>query len=301
MPSAAHIFAGLVVGLLLYQVSQKKFTPYHIMLFSVQGIIGPDLGWLFPSDNVAHFFHSTFGFAVVALALAIPFLYLGRAIKVPLRYSDTYKLTVAGGLVHTCIDGLGHWNSVQGLGSFSLFSFDVVEYFFQTPKGLGIFAGSLGIFVLGTGIAYHRFHKGSGGDRNIALKDTTSAMAPFPLVIGVLLLLRLMPFGDVHGFSLTEALYNTGYWSGVGGSGNIAWLYVTSIIFLIATIVAAKKAPRWVIPLLIGFAVTILLVLAFVPAAGGGEADLGMIYFLLLFVAVPGLLLGTSFRKDIPK
>ncbi len=66
----------------------------------------------------------------------------------------------------------------------------------------------------------------------------------------------------------------------------------------VGILLAAKKAPRWVMPIGVAFVAEIFLVLAIVPAAGGGEADLGMTYFLLLFIALPALLIGTSFRKE---
>jgi hypothetical protein len=299
MPSATHIFAGLVVGLLLYQVSRKRFTPYHVMLISIQSIIGPDLGWLFPDATMALFFHSAFGFAVWAFVIAIPFSIVGRALADPMRYSDAYKLTLAGGITHFCIDGLGHLVAgTSELEPFSLFTFDAVEYFLHTPTGNYLLGGALGAFLLLAVVTYFRFARRAAGNRTSVIKGTASALMPFPLLIGALLLLRLMPFGNAYGFSIAEAVYTTGWWSGVGEGASNIWIYITAGIMVIAMPVAMKKAPRLVLPLGVGYAATIFFVLAIAPAAGAGEADLGLTYFLLLFVAFPALLLGTSFRLE---
>ncbi len=296
MPTAAHIFAGLVVGLLLYQASQKKFTPYHVLLFTVQGIVGPDLGWLF-SDlgwSVATFIHSAFGFAVSAFILAIPFRYLGRVLKYPIRYSDVYKLTVAGGITHTCIDGLGHlWNPLE-VAPFGLFSYDIVDYFLHTTTGNYILVGAIAAFILGIGVTYHHFAHEKTGNRIHGIKDTFNAMYPFPAVVGALLLLRLMPFGNNLEFFMPEAINYTS----VGVPQDAYWIYISPILVFVAIAFAAKKAPRLVLPIGLGYAAIIFLVLVINPAAGGGEGDLGMTYVLLLFIALPALLLGTSFHKD---
>ncbi|OLS16398.1 MAG: hypothetical protein RBG13Loki_0026 [Promethearchaeota archaeon CR_4] len=293
MPTAAHIFIGLVAGLLLYQVSQKKFTAYHVILFTIQNIVGPDFAFLFP-DPVDSFFHNAFGFMILAFGLAIPYLYLGRALKISLRYSDVYKVTAAGGLIHTCIDGFGHWSSEEGLGSFHLFSFDATEFFFQTLAGIVIFIGAIGLLVVGIWFTYNRFHRGLGDNRKVVITNTINAIFPYPVVMGTLFLARLMPFGDARGFSLVEAISATN----IGEPGDRVWIYVISVLFLIITLLAVRKAPRWELPLFTGFAAIIFLVLAIVPTAGGGEADLGVSYIVLLSVAVPALLLGTSYRKE---
>ncbi len=302
MPTAAHFFAGLVVGLLLYQVSQKRFTAYHVMIFTIESVVGPDLGWLFGelNESVAFFIHSAFGFAVCSFILAIPFRYIGHALKFPIRYSDAYKLTVAAGIIHICIDALGHvYNPFyMTLDPFYLFSYDIVAYFIYTPTGNSILVGAIVIFVLGIGFTYHHFAGEMSGNRKVAIVNTVNAMYIFPVVVGAFLLLRIMPFGDANGFFLVDAIYNTGAWNGVGGPGDAIWIYISPAIMFVGILLAAKKAPRWVLPLGVAFVAEIFLVLTIMPAAGGGEADLGMTYFLLLFLALPALLLGTSFRKE---
>ena len=52
MPGAAHIFISILIGILIYHISDRRFTPYHFIIWVVNNLMGPDMGWLFPNENL---------------------------------------------------------------------------------------------------------------------------------------------------------------------------------------------------------------------------------------------------------
>jgi hypothetical protein len=98
-------------------------------------------------------------------------------------------------------------------------------------------------------------------------------------------------------FTLGEAIYNTGQESGVGSGISPLWFYIVCVVYLVICIYFLQKKKNFVIKLSLVFAFFCFFMVWIQPGLGGGEAELGISYFILVFIGVPAGLLGTSFEK----
>ncbi len=134
MAGFAHFFLGLSIGFILMWASDRRFTSRHLIVFSVNNYLGPDIGTLFwfffgrsgGTSNlfgtiIIQIFHTPYGWSVVSLLYALLWVQFTRLDleKAPekalnmkwvkdssakLKYSQCYELCVAGGILHFFLD-----------------------------------------------------------------------------------------------------------------------------------------------------------------------------------------------------
>jgi len=322
MPGISHIFLGIIIGLFAYYISNRRFTAFHVFVFAVNNILGPDVGWIFYELNyeIAYFIHTAFGFMVFALIWVWPFYLVGRKWFEPnLRAIDTYKLLVAGGFFHVFIDALGHIQLDWTQDAFWMFSFDPKPFFLATPLGIGITIAACAGLILLEILAYMKYGKQYKVSQRIGSLEKTEShryisflkiyesmglILPLIIPFAVLLLKKLLPFGDAYGYTLAEAVYYTGSWVGIGDEVSVVWAYLAGLGFAVLFMLLYNKGKNtqskqrireWTLLLFIGI---LFLILMFWPDFAAGESDLGITYTILCWFAVPMWLLATSFSKN---
>lgn len=135
MPSFAHLIIGLGISIFLYKITEGKFSTKHGLILTVNNLFGPDLASLLPTGHgfdfaglalpaltFYYFFHG-YGWFIIALPLTViwdigvnrtPFK------KEKNRYMKTYQvyfLIVAGGLLHLFVDVIGHPSYIEYMGN----------------------------------------------------------------------------------------------------------------------------------------------------------------------------------------
>nr|MDO8113375.1 hypothetical protein [Candidatus Sigynarchaeota archaeon] len=296
MPGAAHIFVGIVVGIFTWYTTRGKFTPYHVVVFTLNNILGPDLFWLIPNLEIADFFNTIFGYSMIAFAMSIPYFYIGKAVSEPIRYIDVYKLAVAGGISHVGIDGLGHvLYGTHVSDNFWLFSFDWVDIFIVNPAGLAIFLIVIGGIVIVSFLAFrHLIHRHDVKPSAAAFR-VVEVILPAIVLFGSIALLKLMPFGDGKWFTIGDAVVSTS----VGQPNEGVWITISGVtVAIVFCLLYKKRSSLFRLVIITGYAAVLVILLLSWPFLGGGEGDAGIIYFSLIFILVPLWLIATSFRRQ---
>lgn len=136
MAGFAHFFFGLSLGLIFMSASKKRFSNRHLIVFSVNNYLGPDIGtifwYFFGRSNgttnlfgfwISQIFHTIYGWPLICVAYAWFWTWFSEWdlkrdttkrlkvdwIKVPeykLNYRKSYELCVAGGILHLFLDVL---------------------------------------------------------------------------------------------------------------------------------------------------------------------------------------------------
>jgi hypothetical protein len=299
MPGAAHVFIAVAAGLVLYKVSNKKFTPFHVFLFAFLSTFGPDIGWVIPPDELSDFINTVFGYSLFAIPYSIPFYMLGQKLSEPITFNHVYRINLAGGLAHIGVDGIGHVLNAGTLQSdnFWLFSFDYIDAFFMNLLGLVLFSTAVAFFCVAVLLSYRKLTVGQKLGRKSAVFKIFDAVLPFFVVFAGIAVLPALPFGDGKWFAIGEAVYFTSSLSGVGSSALAYLMIVICLGFAISYVIVSRfKRNDWRAIYLGLFALGLFAAIMAFPALGGGEGDAGTMYALLLFVVLPGWLLATSYK-----
>ncbi|TFF95103.1 MAG: hypothetical protein EU544_03455, partial [Promethearchaeota archaeon] len=136
MSGFAHFFLGLSLGFILMYASRGRFSSRHVIIFSINNYIGPDIGtvfwYFFGQQNgqsnlfgfwILQIFHTLYGWPLVALLYAWVWVYYSqidmikdesKTLKykwvkneeIKLTYRQCYELCVAGGILHLFLDAL---------------------------------------------------------------------------------------------------------------------------------------------------------------------------------------------------
>jgi hypothetical protein len=302
MPGAAHVFIAVAVGLMLYKVSNKKFTPFHVFLFAFLSTFGPDIGWVIPPRELSDFIHTVFGYSLFAIPYSIPFYALVKKNGEPTTFNHVYRINLAGGLAHIGVDGIGHIIGSGTLQSdnFWLFSFVYIDEFFVNPVGLVLFITANACFCISVLRFYHKLATGQQLGRKASVMKILDGVLPFFVILATILPLPALPFGDGKWFSIGEAVYNTSELSGTGSSTLAYLMIVICLGFAVCFVIISRhKRNDWRTIFLALFMLGLFASIMAYPALGGGEGDAGTMYALLLFVALPGWLLSTSYYDKI--
>ncbi len=304
MPGSAHILFGLVVGLILYQATGKKFTPYYVVIFAFNNILGPDLGWIIPDWNAALFVHSAVGYGIsLAFPLSAIFFCIGYAIDERLKFSDIYKIAVAGGFGHLFIDVIGHPNE-----PFVLLPRNETLPFLQSAAGVTILVGLL-IVVISALISIpirivptleNRFVKRLPTWSRVIVTTIIKDVLAIFLVVGcmglLLLMMANMPFGSWASMTLPD-IWTTGIWGPMmyGSGYSSGWITILSIGFVASLAITYRFLPNTTKALLLLAYVAFLFVVSWLnPNLGAGEAELGVQAWTIIWLAFPLVLLATS-------
>ena len=128
MPTISHFALGVIIGICLYYISDKKFSKYHVFILFLNNFLGPDVGWIL---GLGRFTHSLFGWIIFSFVLTIPYHYFtkftidikdSRNIEIielkenRLSYLNTFYLVTAGGILHNYLDEIINYG-----GTFNLF------------------------------------------------------------------------------------------------------------------------------------------------------------------------------------
>ncbi len=303
MPGSAHILFGLVVGLLFFQATGKKFNPYCVVILAFNNILGPDLGWIIPDWNASLFVHSAVGYGIsLAFPLTAAFFCIGYAIDERLRFSDIYKIAVAGGFGHLFIDVIGHPNEPFVL----LPTYETLP-FLQSPTGVTILIGLLIIGV--TALASIPIRVLPKLEKRLEKRLPTWSRAIIPIIkdmqalslvvgcMGLLLLLTAqLPFGTWSAMTLPD-IWTTGIWGpmGYGGGFSSGWLIILSIGFVTSFAITYRFLPNTTRALLVLVYAAFLFVASWLnPNLGAGEAELGVQAWTIIWLGFPLVLLAIS-------
>ena len=131
MPGFAHLFTGLLLSALFIKMTENKFNYRHGIIFSVNTMFGPDLFGFLPyvgeGSQIYYFFHG-YGWPIAALVIALPWMVINNTKLTPnseeklriqlssrteedpyrLKYIQVFCLVAAGGIFHQFLDLIGH-------------------------------------------------------------------------------------------------------------------------------------------------------------------------------------------------
>ncbi len=124
MPSFSHIIIGLGISIFLYKITEGKFSSKHSLVFTLNTLFGPDLSTLLPTIDSAlwggfqipeiyYFFHD-YGWPIVALLLTFPWMFVLKTVgrknpeKNNLSFMQVFYIITAAGLFHLFVDIIGH-------------------------------------------------------------------------------------------------------------------------------------------------------------------------------------------------
>nr|XP_011464517.1 PREDICTED: uncharacterized protein LOC101301979 [Fragaria vesca subsp. vesca] len=126
----AHFFYAMTSGLALSSLSKQRFGAHHILFYTLQAFVGPDIGvfgeWIF-KDVLHHYpqrlqkffmngIHDPWGYMWCSFGLALVYMYLSRLLlkwrwlrlysQAPLTYIQSFLLGATGGISHFFMDSL---------------------------------------------------------------------------------------------------------------------------------------------------------------------------------------------------
>lgn len=290
MPAFAHILFAMGCSIFLNRVSKNEFTAKHALVFTVNNLFGPDLmGLFFEWTSPWYFaFHMSYAWLLMAVPLAVIWdVFLNRVqwtkwkpAVVPrgskegakINFLQIWLLVSAGGLGHMFLDTLGHPSYIPYAGQN------------QFPWGTLWFGGDNWLSIVdiwGTGffpcgnelvsqvsVAGYIFTFGICGAIMLGGLLLYAHKGPRQLekLFVASLLVFMIPLAIAYAIPLDEASYAEllaldGFYAGrVDANGDP--LYVGSAFYLT-----------------------------------GGEADFGLMFFLLLWFFVPLLMLYYSYNE----
>ncbi len=172
MATFAHILLSLMLSYILMKFSNGKFGIRHAIIFSVNSMVGPDLFNFLPYEGIffyIYLFLHGYGYIIVAFLIAIPWWKAAgyhmefkekrldiqkRCAEDPLimDYLSVYCLVAAGGIMHLFVDLLSH-PSYVAIGDNPRVPWGVVwfgsDFFFSMEWVLGT-----GMFPCGNALGF---------------------------------------------------------------------------------------------------------------------------------------------------
>ncbi|MBD3353273.1 MAG: hypothetical protein GF364_17465 [Candidatus Lokiarchaeota archaeon] len=131
MPGFAHIVVALGLSVILNKMTDNKFKIKHAVIFTINAFVGPDLmGIFFGYQSGAYLFTHGYGWFVVAIPIALlwsvytHFKLQWRPFKIERRnpnkesvitYAEVLCLVIAGGIFHQTMDLIGHPSYIDWL------------------------------------------------------------------------------------------------------------------------------------------------------------------------------------------
>ncbi|MHA1265355.1 MAG: hypothetical protein ACTSRS_08995 [Candidatus Helarchaeota archaeon] len=221
MPGASHIFFGAVIGLFLYYLTKGRFSGKHVIIFTVNNYMGPDLAHLLKymfnpipgGYDFGNWFHDPFNFMLLAFVLAALWTFLTRFSikgKGPLRthfyfldkrtisYFDCWQLIVAGGFSHFFLDFLFHPNTKWY--TWILSTGDWIDYELHPDYPVPLMLPILGTFAIGITflLLYMNFFSSAVRETKYdALKYKILVIIGFTLSVSIYMLCFIF-FGPTH-------------------------------------------------------------------------------------------------------
>jgi len=284
IPGIAHIAISLIFSAFLIKITHGLFNKKHGLIFTINSLIGPDLmSILFLYSNYWYYFTHGYGWFIPAFLVALPYwFFINFKIKLILKnnpkswkilnlirkdpdknflitYSEIYCLVAAGGIFHQAIDLIGHPSFINYEGNPN------------TPWGVVWFGNSnwfsidsilgTGMFPCGNELGFFEFY----------------------IFISMIFIILILVFSK---FLIK----------------NNKKFIIGSIVFFIIYFTPLSIA--YFIPDTSGFDINAPGVnyfgdpyyIPYVYRLTGGEADLGVMFYILLFYFVPMILIYFGYK-----
>jgi hypothetical protein len=121
MPTIAHFFFGAMLGIILYFLSERRFSKHHVFIFCLNNYFGPDLGWAL---GIGQQLHTVVGWLIFSIILVAPNSYFTRFTpdfkrlelvdlgQNQITFVRTYAVVAAGGILHNYLDAIINYGGV---------------------------------------------------------------------------------------------------------------------------------------------------------------------------------------------